>query len=98
MIAWADDILLPPRHPSVSLWRPSPDDYAPPSAPDTLNHMYDAIAAVIASRREQCAEVAGTLAGKRRIYVVGIGTLVARRAGGGADYGRWAGVFRVQLL
>ncbi len=44
-------------------------------------YMYDAIAAqpeaiasVIASRREQCAEVAGTLAGRRRIYVVGIGT------------------------
>ncbi len=53
------------------------------TAPRTAHpyRMYDAIAAqpeaiasVIASQRERCAEVAGTLAAKRRIYVVGIGT------------------------
>ena len=39
---------------------------------DAIAAQPEAIAAVIASRQEQCAEVAGTLAGKRRIY--GIGT------------------------
>lgn len=44
-------------------------------------HMYDAIvsqpaaiAAVIAGQRERCAAVGARLAGKRRIYIVGIGT------------------------
>lgn len=41
---------------------------------DAIVFQPEAIAAVIASQRDRCAEVAGALAGKRRIYIVGIGT------------------------
>ena len=41
---------------------------------DAIAAQPEAIASVIASQREPCAEIAATLAGKRRIYVVGIGT------------------------
>lgn len=41
---------------------------------DAIVSQPEAIGSVIASQRERCAEVAGTLTGKRRIYVVGIGT------------------------
>ena len=41
---------------------------------DAIASQPDAIASVIASQRDRCAEVAQILAGKRRIYVVGIGT------------------------
>lgn len=37
-------------------------------------YMHDAIAAVIADQGDRCAEIGATLAGKRRIYIVGIGT------------------------
>ena len=41
---------------------------------DAIASQPEAIASVIASQREPCAEIAETLAGKRRIHVVGIGT------------------------
>ena len=41
---------------------------------DAITAQPDAIASVIASQRELCAEVGRTLAAKRRIHVVGIGT------------------------
>ena len=41
---------------------------------DAITAQPDAIASVIATQREQCAEVGEILAGKRRIHVVGIGT------------------------
>ena len=41
---------------------------------DAIMSQPDAIASVIDSQREQCAEVGEILAGKRRIHVVGIGT------------------------
>ena len=41
---------------------------------DAIVSQPEAIAAVIASQRDRCAEVGRTLAAKRRIYVVGIGT------------------------
>ena len=53
---------------------PAPRTAHPYRMYDAIAAQPDAIASVIASQREPCAEVAETLAGKRRIYVVGIGT------------------------
>ena len=41
---------------------------------DAIVAQPDAIAAVIAGQGDRCAEIGATLAGKRRIYIVGIGT------------------------
>ena len=53
---------------------PSPRTAHPYRMYDAIVSQPDAIASVIESQREQCAEVGQTLAGKRRIHVVGIGT------------------------
>ncbi len=41
---------------------------------DAIVAQPDAVASVIAGQRDRCAEIAGALAGKRRIHIVGIGT------------------------
>ena len=53
---------------------PTPRAQHPYRMYDAITSQPDAIASVIASQREQCAEVGRTLAGKRRIHIVGIGT------------------------
>lgn len=53
---------------------PTPRAAHPYRMYDAIVSQPDAIASVIDSQREQCAEVGRTLAGKRRIHVVGIGT------------------------
>ncbi len=53
---------------------PTPRTAHPFRMYDAITSQPDAIAAVIASQRDLCAEVGRTLAGKRRIHVVGIGT------------------------
>ena len=53
---------------------PTPRAAHPYRMYDAIVSQPDAIASVIASQREQCAEIGRTLAGKRRIHVVGIGT------------------------
>ena len=53
---------------------PAPRAAHPYRMYDAIVSQPEAIASVIASQRNRCAEVAGTLAGKRRIHVVGIGT------------------------
>ena len=53
---------------------PAPRAAHPYHMYDAISSQPDAIASVIAAQRDRCAEVAGMLAGKRRIYVVGIGT------------------------
>ncbi len=53
---------------------PAPRTAHPYRMYDAIVSQPDAIASVIASQRDRCAEVGRTLAGKRRIYVVGIGT------------------------
>ena len=53
---------------------PTPRTSHPYRMYDAITAQPDAIASVIATQREQCAEVGEILAGKRRIHVVGIGT------------------------
>ena len=53
---------------------PTPRAAHPYRMYDAIVSQPDAIASVIASQSEQCAEIGRTLAGKRRIHVVGIGT------------------------
>ena len=53
---------------------PTPRAAHPYRMYDAIVSQPDAIAAVIDSQREKCAEVGAILAGKRRIHVVGIGT------------------------
>ena len=53
---------------------PAPRNGHPYRMYDAIVSQPDAIAAVIKSQRERCAEIGAMLAGKRRIYVVGIGT------------------------
>ena len=53
---------------------PTPRASHPYRMYDAIAAQPDAIASVIDSQRERCAEVGATLAGKRRIHVVGIGT------------------------
>ena len=53
---------------------PTPRAAHPYRMYDAIAAQPEAIASVIVSQREPCAAVAETLAGKRRIYVVGIGT------------------------
>ncbi len=53
---------------------PTPRTAHPYRMYDAIAAQPEAIASVIAAQREPCAEVAETLAGKRRSYVVGIGT------------------------
>lgn len=53
---------------------PSPRTSHPYRMYDAITAQPYAIASVIESQREVCAEVGRTLAGKRRIHVVGIGT------------------------
>ena len=53
---------------------PTPRTSHPYRMYDAIVAQPDAIASVIDSQREQCAEVGEMLAGKRRIHVVGIGT------------------------
>ena len=53
---------------------PTPRTSHPYRMYDAITAQPDAIAAVIDSQRELCAEVGRTLASKRRIHVVGIGT------------------------
>ena len=53
---------------------PTPRTQHPYRMYDAIVAQPEAVASVIASQREPCAEVAARLAGKRRIYVVGIGT------------------------
>ena len=53
---------------------PTPRTQHPYRMYDAITGQPDAIASVIDSQREQCAEVGAILAGKRRIHVVGIGT------------------------
>ena len=53
---------------------PTPRTSHPYRMYDAIVAQPNAIASVIESQREQCAEVGSILAGKRRIHVVGIGT------------------------
>ena len=53
---------------------PTPRAAHPYRMYDAIVSQPDAIASVIESQRERCAEVGEILAGKRRIHVVGIGT------------------------
>ena len=53
---------------------PTPRIQHPYRMYDAITSQPDAIASVIDSQRELCAEVGRTLAGKRRIHVIGIGT------------------------
>ena len=53
---------------------PTPRTSHPYRMYDAITAQPDAIASVIATQCEQCAEVGEILAGKRRIHVVGIGT------------------------
>ena len=53
---------------------PTPRTSHPYRMYDAIVSQPDAIASVISSQREQCAEVGRTLAGKRRIHIIGIGT------------------------
>ena len=53
---------------------PAPRTAHPYRMYDAIVSQPKAIASVIASQREQCAEVGRTLATKRRIHIVGIGT------------------------
>ena len=53
---------------------PTPRTAHPYRMYDAITAQPDAIASVIDSQRELCAEVGRTLAGKRRIHIVGIGT------------------------
>ena len=53
---------------------PTPRTSHPYRMYDAITSQPDAIASVIDSQRELCAEVGRTLASKRRIHVVGIGT------------------------
>ena len=53
---------------------PTPRAAHPYRMYDAIVSQPDAIASVIESQREYCAEVGAILAGKRRIHVVGIGT------------------------
>ena len=61
-------------HRTRTMTTPTPRNAHPYRMYDAIAAQPEAIASVIASQREQCAAVAETLAGRRRIYVVGIGT------------------------
>ena len=53
---------------------PTPRAAHPYRMYDAIVSQPEAVESVIASQRDRCAEISWTLAGKRRIYIVGIGT------------------------
>ena len=65
---------MPTRERQAMTTPPTPRTSHPYRMYDAITAQPDAIASVISSRREQCAEVGEILATKRRIHVVGIGT------------------------